>query len=74
MIDSPMQTQDTDEGLHEQSQAAPAPPGLDFHLLLEAMPAAAYSTDAEGLITYFNRRAVQAWGREPRLHDPLDRY
>ncbi len=48
--------------------------GLDFHRLLETMPAAAYSTDADGLITYFNRRAVEAGGREPRRNDPLDRY
>jgi PAS domain-containing protein len=38
------------------------------------MPAAAYTTDAEGLITYFNRRAVEVWGREPKLNDPIDRY
>jgi PAS domain-containing protein len=38
------------------------------------MPAAAYTTDAEGLITYFNRRAVELWGREPKVNDPVDRY
>ncbi len=47
---------------------------LDFRRLLEALPAAAYTCDAEGLITYYNRRAVQAWGREPKLNDPEDRY
>jgi PAS domain-containing protein len=45
-----------------------------FRRLLEVMPAAAYTTDAEGLITYFNRRAVEVWGREPKLNDPIDRY
>ncbi len=47
---------------------------LDVHVLLESLPAAAYTCDADGLITYFNRRAVQAWGREPKLNDPSDRY
>jgi len=42
--------------------------------LLEVIPAAAYTTDAEGLITQFNHRAVGLWGREPKLDDPIDRY
>ena len=45
-----------------------------FRRLLEVMPAAAYTTDAEGLITYYNRRAAEAWGREPKLNDPSDRF
>jgi PAS domain S-box-containing protein len=47
---------------------------LDIHRFLDALPAAAYICDAEGLITYYNRRAVEAWGREPRLNDPSDRF
>jgi two-component system, LuxR family, sensor kinase FixL len=46
----------------------------EFRRLLEKLPAGAYTCDAEGLITYFNRRAVQLWGREPMLNDPVDRY
>jgi hypothetical protein len=42
--------------------------------VIDVLPAAAYTTDAEGLITYFNNRAVELWGREPRLNDPIDRY
>ena len=42
--------------------------------LLDALPAAAYTCDADGLITYFNERARELWGREPRLHDPRDRF
>jgi PAS domain-containing protein len=42
--------------------------------LLEVMPAAAYTTDAEGLITAFNQRAAEVWGRQPKLNDPVDRY
>jgi hypothetical protein len=42
--------------------------------MIEKLPAAAYTCDAEGLITYFNQRAVELWGREPKLNDPVDRY
>ncbi len=42
--------------------------------LLERLPAGAYTCDAAGLITYFNPRAVELWGREPRLNCASDRY
>jgi len=42
--------------------------------LLEKLPAGAYTCDPEGLITYFNRHAVQLWGRAPKLNDPVDRF
>jgi len=58
----------------QQDEAARSRNGAPFRRLLEVMPAAAYTTDAEGLITDFNRRAVELWGREPKLNDPLDRY
>ena len=35
--------------------------------LLEALPAAVYTTDAGGRITYYNRAAVELAGREPTL-------
>jgi PAS domain S-box-containing protein len=38
-------------------------------LLLSLMPAAVYTCDADGMITYFNRRAVEIWGLEPALED-----
>ena len=47
---------------------------IEFRELLERLPAAAYTTDADGLITWFNQYAVDVWGREPRLHDPEDRF
>ncbi|SFN78113.1 PAS domain S-box-containing protein [Pseudomonas sp. NFACC24-1] len=37
--------------------------------LLEALPAAVYTTDAEGRITFFNRAAVELSGRTPQLGD-----
>ena len=36
---------------------------LQFQRLLEKLPAGAYTCDAEGLITYFNKHAVELWGR-----------
>src|SRR5438105_4659280 len=56
------------------STSSTARADLDFRRLLEALPAAAYTCDAQGFITYYNRRAVFAWGREPKLNDPEDRY
>lgn len=46
----------------------------DFYHLLSVVPAGAYTCDAEGRITYYNQRAVQVWGREPKLNDSVDRY
>jgi two-component system sensor kinase FixL len=48
--------------------------GSHLRRVLEVLPAAAYTCDAGGLITYFNQRAVEVWGREPTVNDPIDRY
>jgi len=45
-----------------------------FRHLLQALPAGAYTCDAEGLITYCNAQAVKLWGRAPALNDPVDRF
>lgn len=45
-----------------------------FRRLLDNLPAGAYLCDPEGLITYFNQRAVELWGREPKLYNPQDRF
>ena len=37
--------------------------------LLEALPAAVYTTDAAGAITFYNRAAVELAGRTPQLGD-----
>ena len=55
-------------------QAVPPHSDLFFQQLLSNLPAATYTCDAEGLITYYNEQAVEIWGREARLKDPLDRY
>ncbi|HET7636049.1 MAG TPA: ATP-binding protein [Candidatus Limnocylindria bacterium] len=47
---------------------------VEFRKLLEQLPAGAYTCDADGLITYYNERAVELWGREPKLNNPADRF
>ena len=46
----------------------------EFRDLLDVLPAAAYTCDTDGLITFFNRHAVTVWGREPALNSAVDRY
>jgi PAS domain S-box-containing protein len=38
-----------------------------FHQLLQALPAAVYTTDSEGRITFYNEAAVEFAGRRPDL-------
>ncbi len=38
-----------------------------FHQLLDALPAAVCTTDAEGRITYYNDAAADLWGHRPAL-------
>lgn len=38
-----------------------------FRELLAALPAAIYTTDAEGRLTYYNESAVELWGVRPTL-------
>ena len=38
-----------------------------FRELLDALPAAVYTTDAAGRITYYNEAAATLWGRRPPL-------
>jgi signal transduction histidine kinase len=37
--------------------------------LISAIPAAVYAFDQDGTITYYNRQAVELWGRTPGLDD-----
>lgn len=48
--------------------------GWTFRKLLDSLPVPTYTCDREGLITSYNERAVEAWGRTPRLNDPADRF
>lgn len=47
---------------------------LQFRRLLDKLPSAAYTCDADGHITYFNQLAADTWQREPRLNDPRERF
>jgi PAS domain S-box-containing protein len=39
--------------------------------LLQALPAAVYTTDRDGRITFYNRAAAALWGREPVLGESV---
>jgi PAS domain S-box-containing protein len=60
-----------DSGKRKPDQLLHARP---FQVLLDSLPAAAYTCDPDGLITYFNQHSVQLWGRTPKLNDPEDRF
>ncbi len=45
-----------------------------FRILFELGPVAVYSCDVSGVIQEFNRRAVELWGREPKLGDTDERF
>lgn len=46
----------------------------NYRQLVSLMPAAVYACDAEGKITFFNQRAAQLWGREPKIGDCDQRF
>ncbi|HEX5764443.1 MAG TPA: PAS domain S-box protein [Woeseiaceae bacterium] len=60
--------------LDKDPTSAKSIPLAEYFRLLDALPAAAYACDAEGLITYFNQRAADLWGREPKLNEPTERF
>jgi signal transduction histidine kinase len=53
---------------------AQAPVATEHRRLLEHLPVGAYTCDVGGLITYYNPRAAELWGRAPKLNDPADRF
>ena len=42
--------------------------------ILDALPVGVYACDADGCIIRANRKAVELWGRPPRLLDPTQRF
>lgn len=48
-------------------QTSPSLHDLGLSDVLEALPEAIYTTDAKGLITFYNRAAVALWGVTPTL-------
>jgi len=47
--------------------AARANLSADFRKIVDELPAAVYTTDARGRITYFNEAAATLWGHRPEL-------
>jgi len=45
-----------------------------FRRLVELMPVAVYVCNTSGIIQSYNTRAVELWGREPKLGDTAQRY
>lgn len=45
-----------------------------YRTLLDVLPTAVYTCDAEGRITFFNERAAELWGRRPRLNETDERF
>src|SRR5262245_31062516 len=41
---------------------------------MDLLPSAAYACDARGRIVSYNRRAVELWGREPRIAHAKERF
>ena len=80
MFDSPTAQDYLDSAL----QALETPNG-GFRPMLDALPVPVYLTDADGLVTYWNRACVEFAGREPelgqdrwcvtwRIHTPSDEH
>jgi PAS domain S-box-containing protein len=61
-LDTPVETP-LIENLFELDQA-----------ILDALPLGVYACDVDGLILRVNRRAIELWGRAPRLLDPAQRF
>ena len=45
-----------------------------FRRLVELMPVAVYVCDKSGIVQSYNNKAVELWGREPKLGDKSERY
>jgi PAS domain S-box-containing protein len=45
-----------------------------LHVLLKNVPVAVYTCNQEGLIEYYNPKAVEMWGRAPVIRDTMERY
>jgi PAS domain S-box-containing protein len=53
--------------LEERREFAAQERARRFRALLDALPAAVYTTDAAGRLTYYNEAAVELWGYRPEL-------
>ena len=63
----------------QRLKAAAAQPGIDVFIdldqaALDAIPTGLCVCTAEGVLVHYNRRAVELWGRAPRLGDPKEQH
>jgi PAS domain S-box-containing protein len=63
----------------QRPKAAAAPSGIDVFIdldqaALDAIPTGLCVCSAEGVLFRYNRRAVELWGRAPRLGDPKEQH
>src|SRR5687768_10193599 len=47
---------------------------LGSEAFLESLPIGIYCCNRDGVITHFNRRAAELWGRSPRIGDTDQRF
>jgi PAS domain S-box-containing protein len=59
------------QDITERKRAEAAPREQRFAELLQALPAAIYTTDALGRITFYNQAAADLWGCRPELGSAL---
>jgi PAS domain S-box-containing protein len=60
--------------VESQRPAGAASITASWQAILNVIPAAAYTCDAAGQITYFNSMAELVWGRAPKLRDAGELY
>jgi PAS domain S-box-containing protein len=63
----------------QRSRAAAAPSGIDVFIgldqaVLDAIPTGLCVCTSDGVLVRYNRRAVELWGRAPRLGDPKEQH
>jgi PAS domain S-box-containing protein len=55
----------------KSAASAPSDNAQPYRDLIDALGVAVYTTDAAGVITYFNEAAVELWGRRPEIGKDL---
>jgi PAS domain S-box-containing protein len=59
---------------HQAARAEAEQSQKQLDNILSLLPAAVYTCDSDGRITFFNKRAAQLWGRTPKLNADAEKY